>query len=196
MSTMRASPTAFPETVDTERLHLRRWRPDDREAHAAIWADPDVWESLYAGAPGDPAEVAAESFDRHLRHWEEHGWGTWAAIDPASGELAGWLGASHPTFIPDVAHEIEVGWTLRRNLWGRGLATEGAKAAVEAASTHLAPPRLISLILPTNPRSIAVAERLGMTPADEVTHPELRLKLRVYELKSSSGASPQSVSSR
>jgi RimJ/RimL family protein N-acetyltransferase len=196
MSTMRSAPNAFPETVDTERLHLRRWRPDDRDAHAAIWAEPDVWESLHAGEPGDPGEAAAESFDRHLHHWEQHGWGTWAAIEPASGKLAGWLGASHPTFIPDVAHEIEVGWTLRRSFWGRGLATEGARAAVEAASTQLAPPRLISLILPTNSRSIAVAERLGMSPAELVTHPDLGAELRVYELRSSSGASPHSVSSR
>jgi RimJ/RimL family protein N-acetyltransferase len=173
----------FPENVDTERLHLRRWLPDDHAAHAAIWANPDVFESLRAGQPGDPAAIAAEGFDRHLRHWDEHGYGVWAAVDRAGGEIIGWLGAAHPTFIPEVADEIEIGWVLRRPFWGRGLASEGAAAAAEAASAHLAPDRLISLILPTNARSIAVAERLGMQTAETVRHPELGIDLRVYELR-------------
>jgi RimJ/RimL family protein N-acetyltransferase len=173
----------FPETVDTERLHLRRWRPDDRAAHAAIWADPDVFNSLRPGVPGDPAAIAAEGFERHLRHWTEHGYGLWAALDRSSDEIAGWLGAAHPNFIPELSEEIEIGWVLRRPFWGRGFATEGARAARDAALAHLAPPRLISLILPTNARSIAVAERLGMTTAEKVIHPELDLELRVYELR-------------
>jgi RimJ/RimL family protein N-acetyltransferase len=173
---------AFPETVKTERLHLRRWLPRDRAAHAAIWADPDVFESLRAGSPGDPAAIAAEGFERHLRHWDEHGYGLWAVIDRESDEIAGWLGAAHPTFIPELSEEIEIGWVLLPRFWGRGLATEGARAARDAAFTHLAPPRLISLILPTNARSIAVAERLGMTTAETVVHPELGMELRVYEL--------------
>jgi RimJ/RimL family protein N-acetyltransferase len=192
---MNPPATTFPETLDTDRLHLRRWLPDDREAHALIWSDPAVWRSLRPGA-GDPEAAATESFDRHLRHWDEHGWGLWAVAEKETGEIIGWLGAAHPTFIPELADEIEIGWVLRSAFWGRGLATEGARAAADAASTHLAPERLISLILPSNARSIAVAERLGMTRAEEVLHPELGLDLRVYELRLSSSASPQSVSSR
>jgi RimJ/RimL family protein N-acetyltransferase len=192
---VNSAPNAFPETVETERLHLRRWRPDDRAAHAAIWADPAVWESLRPGTD-DPTAAATESFDRHLRHWNQHGWGLWAVVDRSSREVIGWLGAAHPTFIPELAGEIEIGWVLRSPYWGRGLATEGARAAAEAAATYLAPERLVSLILPTNTRSIAVAERLGMRPAETVMHPELGAELQVYELRSSSGASPQSVSSR
>jgi RimJ/RimL family protein N-acetyltransferase len=187
---------SYPETVDTERLHLRRFQPGDRKGIEAVWADPDVWESLRGGQPGDPAAMASETFERHLRHWDDHGFGLWAVVDPGSDALAGWIGASHPTFVPEVAHEIEIGWTLRRSYWGRGLATEAARAAAAAASEHLRPDRLISLILQTNTRSIAVAERLGMTPAETVVHPQLGVELTVYELRSSSGASPQSVSSR
>jgi RimJ/RimL family protein N-acetyltransferase len=190
-----SDPRDFPETLDTERLRLRRWLPGDREAHAAIWSDPAVWRSLRPAA-GDPAAVASESFDRHLRHWDEHGWGLWAVVERESGEVIGWLGAAHPTFIPELADEIEIGWVLRSAFWSRGLATEGARAAADAASTHLAPDRLISLILPSNARSIAVAERLGMDPAESVHHPEVGADLRVYELRLSSSASPHSVSSR
>jgi RimJ/RimL family protein N-acetyltransferase len=70
---------------------------------------------------------------------------------------------------------------------------------VETAATHLAPPRLISIIAPGNVRSIAVASRLGMERATTVRHPHLGLALDVYELpdpSSSRGASPQSTSSR
>jgi RimJ/RimL family protein N-acetyltransferase len=192
---MNPPANTFPEALDTERLHLRRWLPDDREAHAAIWSDPAVWRSLRPAA-GDPTAAATESFDRHLRHWDEHSWGLWAVVEKESGEVIGWLGAAHPTFIPELADEIEIGWVLRSAFWGRGLATEGARAAADAASTHLAPARLISLILPSNARSIAVAGRLGMHPAESVIHPQLGAELQVYELSSSSSASPQSVSSR
>ena len=193
---MPADTHGFPEATDTERLHLRRWQPEDRDAHAAIWADPDVFDSLRAGQPGDPAELAAEGFQRHLRHWDQHGFGIWAAVDRSSEQIAGWIGAAHPTFIPELSEEIEIGWVLRRSFWGRGLATEGALAAADAASAHLAPERLISLILPTNSRSIAVAERLGSRPAETVVHPDLGVELQVYELSSSSAASPQRFSSR
>jgi RimJ/RimL family protein N-acetyltransferase len=193
---MPAGTHDFPEAIDTERLHLRRWQPNDREAYAGIWAEPEVFESLRAGEPGDPAVIAAEGFQRQLHHWDQHGFGVWAALERSSDEIAGWLGAAHPTFIPELAEEIEIGWVLRPAFWGRGLATEGAIAAAEAASTHLAPERLISLILPTNARSIAVAERLGMRTAETVVHPELGVELQVYELSSNSSASPHSVSSR
>jgi RimJ/RimL family protein N-acetyltransferase len=80
-----------------------------------------------------------------------------------------------------VAADIEIGWTLRSPFWGRGLATEGARAALEAASVHLEPPRVISIINPRNHRSIAVARRLGMRDSRSVEHPALGVELRVYE---------------
>jgi RimJ/RimL family protein N-acetyltransferase len=191
-----AAANNYPETVDTERLHLRRLQAADRDQMAAVWADPDVWQALRPGQSEDPQAAAADTVERHTRHWEQHGFGLWAVIEAGGGALIGWIGASHPTFVPELADEVEIGWTLRRSSWGRGLATEAARAAAGAATTHLAPDRLISLILPTNTRSIAVAERLGMHPAETAVHREAGLELRVYELSSSSSASPHSVSSR
>ncbi len=115
----------------------------------------------------------------------------------------GWIGASHPTFVPELADEVEIGWTLRPALWGTGLATEGATAAVEAAFRALPVDRVISLIHPRNERSMAVAGRLGMSRAGEATPPDLGQHLIVYALSRSSwsssssrGASAQSTSSR
>lgn len=80
-----------------------------------------------------------------------------------------------------LAAEIELAWTLRPPFWGRGLATEGAQAALETVSVHLEPPRVISIIDPGNERSMAVARRLGMRDSRGVVHPELGLETRVYE---------------
>ena len=137
---------------------------------------------LRPDAPFDPA-YGASRFDHHVRHWEEHGFGLWGVELRDSGEIGGWLGPSHPDFSLELAHEVEVGWTLDRPFWGRGLATEGARAAVQAVFGHLEVDRVISLIHPDNHRSAAVAERLGMRHARQVHHPDVREDLRVYMLE-------------
>jgi RimJ/RimL family protein N-acetyltransferase len=147
-----------------------------------VWADPDVWRALRRDTPFDP-EHGCTRFHHHLQHWEQHGFGVWLVGDRATGDVAGMLGASHPDFVPELADEIEIGWSLRRSFWGRGLATEGARTAISAALEHLRPSRLISLIPEHNLRSAAVARRLGMRDTGTVEHDELDLQLRVYALE-------------
>jgi RimJ/RimL family protein N-acetyltransferase len=173
----------YPERIQTPGLLLRRWRRDDGDALATIWSDPAVWESLSEGGHPDPHQAATTGLDRYLHHWERHGFGLWAAVPrPQESEPhaeatdrgdqpqpVGWIGAWYPDFVPDLAGEIEIGWTLRRPYWGRGLATEGARAAVASAFEHLRPPRVISLIASENERSRAVATRLGMHFAGDTT---------------------------
>ena len=192
----------YPERLSTERLLLRRWTLDDAAAMEAIWREPEVWHALAPHRPFD-SDGWRHPFERHVRHWHEHGFGLWAACPLPASEPAGWIGASHPTFVPDLASEIEIGWTLRPALWGKGLATEGAIVAVDTAFRELGPERVISLIHPANERSIAVAARLGMRIAGEAVPPDLGEPLRVYALsrsawssRSSRGASAQSTSSR
>ena len=176
----------FPERVETPRLVLRRFGDDELDAFIAVWSDPSVRAALDPAGAADPAH-APERFRHHLEHWREYGFGLWAVEERPRGEVAGWIGPTHPTFVPELADEVEIGWTLRRPYWGRGLATEGAAAAVEAAVAHLEPERLVSLITPDNRRSIAVATRLGMREAGRVRHGELGFELCVYAL-SGSGA--------
>jgi RimJ/RimL family protein N-acetyltransferase len=148
----------------------------------AIWADPDVWRAIGPGAVGAPfdAEFPSSRFAHHLSHWEQYGFGLWLAEPRGSGEVAGWVGAAHPTYVPDLAEAVEIGWTLRRPFWGQGLASEGAAAAAEAAFAHLALGEVVSLINPGNRRSIAVAERLGMNRAREVCRPDTGERMQVY----------------
>jgi RimJ/RimL family protein N-acetyltransferase len=169
----------YPEEIETERLTLRRWREDDAQAYAAIWADPDVWQSLAGGSDADPAEVAREALARQLHHWANRGFGLWAAIpDDADGPV-GWIGAWRQQVAPALDGEIEIGWSLRRPWWHRGLATEGALLAMDTAFEHLDPPRVISLIHPQNERSAAVALRLGMTHVSETLNRD-GIPLRVF----------------
>jgi RimJ/RimL family protein N-acetyltransferase len=173
----------FPELAETARLVLSRWRERDRAAFLAIWADPDVWSAIGPGATGAPfdADYAVGRFEHHVDHWRRHGFGLWRAQDRASGETAGWVGPAHPTYLPELADAVEIGWTLRRPFWGRGLAREGAAAALVAAFDHLGVERVISLINPSNARSIAVARAAGMTPAHGVRRPDTGEPMTVYE---------------
>jgi RimJ/RimL family protein N-acetyltransferase len=172
----------FPERVETERLVLRRWLEGDRDAVLGIWADPNVWRAIGPGAVGVPfdPEYALGRFRHHLSHWEQYGFGLWLAEPRGSGEVAGWVGAAHPTYLPDLAGAVEIGWTLRRPFWGQGLAREGAAAAAKTAFAHLALAEVVSLIGPTNTRSIAVAERLGMSPDREACRPDTGERMLVY----------------
>jgi RimJ/RimL family protein N-acetyltransferase len=173
---------SFPERIETQRLVLRRWHEDDRAAVVDIWADPDVWRAIGPGVMGTPfdADYAAGRFEHHLHHWEQHGFGLWLAEEGVSGQVAGWVGPAHPTYVPELADAVEVGWTLRRPFWGRGLASEGARAAMGTAFAHLMLDGVISLINPANARSISVAEGLGMSTARDVRRPDTAEILRIY----------------
>lgn len=143
-----------------------------------------MWGSLQPGMPFDPDQVERE-FLHHLTHWTEHGFGLWALEEKADGQVIGWVGPSHPVFVPKLADEVELGWTLRREFWGRGLATEAARAALPAIFTHLAPPHVISIIHPANHRSAAVANRLGMTHDRDVVDPSIKQRVGVWKISRS-----------
>jgi RimJ/RimL family protein N-acetyltransferase len=177
----------YPEKLDTGRLTVRRIRDEDEESFGAIWADPYVWQALRPGTRYD-RQHAARRFRHHLDHWQTHGFGLWMVVERETGLTSGWAGPAHPDFVPGLTAETEIGWSLRRPFWGRGLATEAAQAAVSAAREHLRPARLISLIDPANARSIAVAERLGMRREELVVHEELDIELGLYTLAACRGA--------
>jgi RimJ/RimL family protein N-acetyltransferase len=171
----------YPERVETDRLVLRRPGDRDRGAWLGIWTDPAVWAALMPGRGADPAFALAR-FEHHLDHWGRHGFGLWLAEERATRTIAGWCGAAHPDFVPELAHEVEIGWTLRRPFWGRGLASEAAAAAVQTAFEHLTLERVIALVAPGNRRSLDVARRLGMEHDRDAVHTPSGDLLGVYAL--------------
>jgi RimJ/RimL family protein N-acetyltransferase len=167
----------------TERLALRRWRAADEAALAAIDGDPEV--TRYLGHPIDRAATAA-FYARVQQHWAEHGFGFYAveSREPAiAGRFIGFVGVGYPTFLPELAARLELGWRLARHAWGRGLATEAATAVRDHAFEVLGLAELISIIHPDNVRSQRVAAKLGMTV-------ELRVRAVDRDLEVWSVASP------
>ncbi len=142
-------------TLETERLILRMWREEDLEQYAKLCADPEVMRFI-----GGKTFSLTESW-RHIAfmigHWHLRGYGPWAVEEKATGKLVGRLGFFNPAGWPG----FELGWTLAREFWGRGYATEGGRRALVYAFTELDKGHVISCIHPENSRSIRVAERLG-----------------------------------
>jgi RimJ/RimL family protein N-acetyltransferase len=176
---------------DTERLHLRRWRTTDREPFAALNADPEVVRYIGDGSPMTRAE-SDDLLNAIDAHWAQHGFGLWCAApreDPQA--CLGFVGLAVPSFLPSVMPAVEVGWRLARPAWGRGLATEGAQAAVRHAFESLGLESVISVIDPDNDRSVRVAEKLGMRRGAAHVHPATGRRLHAYEISShDAGFSP------
>ncbi|MFN2454517.1 MAG: GNAT family N-acetyltransferase [Pyrinomonadaceae bacterium] len=141
--------------LETERLVLRMWREDDFAAYARICADPLVM--LYLGGKPFSRLEAWRHMAMIIGHWQLRGYSHWAVEEKASGAFIGRLGFFNPEGWPG----FEIGWTLARESWGKGYATEGARRALDYAFTELDRNYVISLIHPENQASIRVAERLG-----------------------------------
>ena len=152
-----------PETIETPRLRLRLFREADWDAYAAMCADPEVMRHLGAGATLSRDETW-RAIAGMLGHWHLRGYGMWALESRASGELVGRAGFIDPPGWPG----FELGWVLARAHWGRGYATEAARAALDCAFGTLRRDRVIHLIRPGNAGSIRVAERLGARPVGEL----------------------------
>ena len=164
-------------TLRTERLVLRPFAASDVVAYAEMNADAEVARFL----SGNGAPLSAEDSWRQLAmfigHWELRGFGMWAVAEVERPDvLVGRVGAHEPAGWPDV----EVGWALARSAWGRGYATEGARAALRYVFDVLKRPRAVSIIRPENLKSRAVADRLGQKLAGEWTHRGQRADL--YEI--------------
>ncbi len=143
-------------TLETERLTLRVFRPEDLGAYAEMCADPEVMRYINDGKTLSRGETWRD-MAVILGHWQLRGYGLWAAEERATHSLIGRIGFWNPEGWPG----FEVGWMLGRRYWGYGFATEGARSALRHAFSVLNVPHVISLIHPDNARSIRVAHKLG-----------------------------------
>ena len=150
-------------TLETERLVLRMFEAADFEAYAAMCGDPEVMRFIGDGQPLAPP-MAWRSLAMVIGHWSLRSYGLWAATERASGALVGRIGFWNPDGWPG----FELGWLLGRPYWGRGYATEAARAALEWGFAQLGQSQAISLIYPDNAASIRVASRLGEKLADRI----------------------------
>jgi len=158
--------------LQTDRLLLRHWRDSDRLPFQPMNADPRVME--FFPALLSPAESDA-LVDRAQAHFNRHGFGPFAVELLKDSTFTGFIGLSVPNFDAPFMPAVEIGWRLAFNCWGRGLATEGARAVIRYAFEDLGLDSLVSFTVPENLRSRHVMEKLGMThdPHDDFDHPSL-----------------------
>lgn len=158
--------------IRTERLLLRRWRAEDREPFFRLNADPDVLRYFPNTLTREESDAIA---DRIEAHFEEHGYGPWAVEVPGETPFAGFVGLMVvPPELP-FAPAVEVGWRLAREQWGRGYASEAARAAVRYGFECLGLTEIVSFTVPENARSRRVMEAIGMTriAADDFDNPRV-----------------------
>jgi ribosomal-protein-alanine N-acetyltransferase len=158
--------------LETERLLLREWRDEDRAPFARMNADPRVMEFF-------PAALTAAETDAMLErmrvHFDRHGFGWWAAELKETGAFIGFIGLGVPYFEAHFTPCVEIGWRLATEHWGRGLATEGARAVLRYGFEELGLREIVSFTSTQNVRSRRVMEKLKMTrnPADDFDHPRI-----------------------
>lgn len=113
--------------------------------------------------------------DRIERHFDDHGFGLFAAELREDHTFIGFVGLAVPSFQAHFTPCVEIGWRLSADHWGCGLATEGARGVVRHAFSELKLNELVSFTVPANLRSRRVMEKLGMAhdPADDFDHPNL-----------------------
>jgi len=158
--------------LKTERLVLRPWRDEDLAPFAAMNADPEVMRHF-------PATLSRAESDAMVGRVREHfalrGYGNWAVEVPGVTSFAGFIGLNVPRFEAHFTPCVEIGWRLATACWGKGYATEGARAALVFGLETLKLPEIVSFTAIDNLPSRRVMERLGMRrdPAEDFDHPSL-----------------------
>nr|WP_175801798.1 GNAT family N-acetyltransferase [Burkholderia anthina] len=160
--------------IETARLRLRRWRPDDAAPFAAIHADPDVTAWLARGPMSvDEARAGIERFEAHF---DEHGFGQWAVERKTDRALIALCGLSrevretHP-----MAPCVEIAWRQARAAWGHGYIAEAAAAVLADGFERIGLADIFAWTAQRNLRSQRVMQRIGMErqPERDFDHPVL-----------------------
>ncbi|HKS70831.1 MAG TPA: GNAT family N-acetyltransferase [Ktedonobacterales bacterium] len=148
--------------LETERLILRRFAAYDVDNLVALDSDPEVMRFINGGVPTSREVVQHRILPGFLRSYDRNpGFGAWAAIERASGDFIGWLSlrpAEGGT--PD---NVALGYRLRRAAWGKGYATEGARAVIRKAFAELGVRRVFATTYEHNLASRRVMEKAGLT---------------------------------
>jgi len=160
------------DAIKTERLILRPWRKSDLEPFARMNADPRVMECFI----GPLSQQESNEFAIRIQNkMTEQGWGLWAIEVPGISDFIGFIGLAHVHFSAPFTPAVEIGWRLLYDYWGRGYATEGAKAALDFGFQTLKLNEIVSFTVVDNLRSRHVMEKLGMhrDPQDDFDHPKV-----------------------
>jgi RimJ/RimL family protein N-acetyltransferase len=141
--------------IETERLLLCMFRPEDLDDLAGLFRDPDVLKYVGDGKPVN-REEADKALKSIIKHWETHGFGRWVVLDKKTHDFIGFGGLRSLFGTPEVAYH------LAKAHWGKGLATELARASLRFGFEDRRFDRIVAIAKPENAASIHVMEKLGM----------------------------------
>jgi RimJ/RimL family protein N-acetyltransferase len=148
--------------LETDRLILRRFTPDDVDNLVELDSDPDVMHFITGGRATPREEIERDVLPAFLGYYERYaGYGFWAVIEKATGDFVGWFHLRPP---PDGGQpdEPELGYRLRKSAWGKGYATEGSRALIRKVFTDLGARRVFAETMVVNTASRRVMEKAGL----------------------------------
>lgn len=148
--------------LETDRLYLRHFTPDDVDNLVGLDDDPEVMRYLTGGKPTPRSRVEQELLPRILAYYDRlPGFGYWAAVEKATGAFVGWF-HFRPREGATGTGEVELGYRLRRSAWGKGYATEGSRALIRRGFTELGVQRVFAQTMAVNRASRRVMEKCGL----------------------------------
>jgi len=147
--------------LETERLVLRRFTEDDVENLVELDGDPDVMRFINGGRPTTREEIESEELPAFLSYYERFaGYGFWAAVEKSTAQFVGWFHFRPPDAArPD---DVELGYRLRKSVWGKGYATEGSRALIEKGFAETSAQRVFASTMVVNVASRRVMEKAGL----------------------------------
>ncbi|MFW6058749.1 MAG: GNAT family N-acetyltransferase [Phycisphaeraceae bacterium] len=164
--------------LQTPRLRLRRLTEADGDNLYALDSDPRVMRYIHSGIPHSRAHIMQVQLPGFLRcNAETEAPGFVAALDRETGHFLGWF---HLRPTGEGLRELELGYRLHCEAWGRGLATEGSRALVDHAFQTLGTRRIIAMALVDNAASIRVMEKVGMRYEKSLIEPSTGEPAVVY----------------
>jgi RimJ/RimL family protein N-acetyltransferase len=157
--------------ISTKRLGLRKWKDSDILPFAEMNADPEVMKYF----PNIFSEAETRSMVKRIQsHFGRNGFGLFAVEIKATGEFIGFTGFSIPGFESFFTPCVEIGWRYKKEFWGRGYATEAARACLTYGFETLQLKRIVSFTSPLNVNSERLMKRIGMNYAGDFDHPLIR----------------------
>jgi RimJ/RimL family protein N-acetyltransferase len=147
--------------LETERLVLRRFTPNDIDNLVELDSDPDVMHFITGGRPTSRDDIQNQVLPAFLDFHERFaGYGFWAAVEKSTEQFLGWFHLRPAEGAQP--GEVELGYRLRRSAWGKGYATEGSRALVHKAFAELGVRRVVAFTMVVHVASRRVMEKAGL----------------------------------
>ena len=171
--------------LETERLRLREWEEADADGLFPIVSDPEVMRYIGDGKPWD-AERARGWIVRLGESYRTRGYSRWAVVEREGRRVVGSCG-----FAPlPWSGEIDFGYMLRRDCWGRGYATEVGRPALALGFERLGFAEVVASIAPENAASRRVLEKLGFVYRGNEVQPGEEEESEIYVAANPDGVTP------